>query len=77
MRGFNLKQNKTMTQKEVLKAMRGVTGKNMTEFGNMVGLDHSRISKYENEKYAITLPMFLEWCEKIEKKPEEIFAQLK
>lgn len=66
-----------MTQKEVLKTLRGLTGKNMTEFGKVVGMPQPRISEYENEKYAITLPKFLEWCEKIEKKPEEIFAQLK
>lgn len=66
-----------MTQREVIKAMRGLKGMNMTQFGKAVGLDHSRISKYENEKYAITLPMFLEWCKKIEKKPEEIFTHLK
>lgn len=66
-----------MTQKQVLKTLRGLTGKNMTEFGKAVGMPQPRISEYENEKYAITLPKFLEWCEKTGKKPEEIFAQLK
>lgn len=45
--------------KELIK----LTGLNQTEFGERVGLDKTRISKYASGKHEIPLSLFLEWAD--------------
>ncbi len=58
---------------DVLKKLRKQTGLNQADFANMVGLDNTRISKYENEVDRISLEMFLNWCKKLNINPKDVF----
>lgn len=50
-------------QSDIIKKLRG----NLTQsqFAEKLGVDRTRISKYETEKHEMPLPLFLEWCEKL------------
>lgn len=50
-------------QSDIIKKLRG----NLTQsqFAEKLGVDRTRISKYENEKHDLPLGRFLEWCEKL------------
>lgn len=64
-----------MTQKEVLKKLRKITGKSQTEFAEKVGVFQHRISRYENEVDKISLQMFLDWCATLDIDPEAVFVK--
>lgn len=57
---------------EILKNLRKHKGLSQSKFAAIVGLDNTRISKYENEVDRISLEMFLTWCEKLNVDPKEI-----
>lgn len=62
-----------MSQSQVLKKIRLQLNLTQNEFAEIVGVDRTRVVKYETEKHKITLEMFLSWCEKLNINPKDVF----
>ena len=46
---------------------------NFQKFGDLIGEDRSRVSKYANGVTAIKFERFLTWCEKAKINPKDCF----
>lgn len=60
---------------ELLKNLRKQKGLTQAQFAQLIEIEKTRISKYENEVDRISLEMFLKWCQKLNVDPCDAFKK--